>query len=79
MSRTLTPGGTDFGVPWASEAAMEWGLAIAAAGFTVVIWLSSGSGATAQQDALRQAAAQSQQTGAKHITLATVLVRATSR
>jgi hypothetical protein len=79
MSRTLTPGETDFGAPWASEAAMEWGLALAAAAFTVVIWLSSGSGTLAQQDALRQAAAQGQQTGVKHITLATVLVRATSR
>ena len=78
MSRTHTPG-EGFGAPWASEAAMEWGLALAAAGFTAVVWLSSGTGTLAQQDAIRQAAAQGQPGPAKHITLATVLVRATSR
>jgi hypothetical protein len=65
MSRTLTPGNTGFGAPWA--------------GFTAVVWLSSGTGTMAQQDAFNQAAAQGQPGVAKRITLATVLVRATSR
>ena len=79
MSKVLTPADSGFGAPWASEAVMEWGLAMAAAAFTVVIWFSSGSGTMARHDALRQAAAQGQPAAAKHITLATVLVRATSR
>ena len=79
MNRSKTPGDPGFGAPWASEAAMEWGLAVAAAAFTLVVWLSSGTGTMAQHDAWRQAAAQGQQGPVKHITLATVLVSANSR
>jgi hypothetical protein len=74
MHALNTPSGDSFGKPWASEAAMEIGLALAAAAFTVVVWLSSSAATVAEHEAMR-ATATGQPDAAKRVTLATVLVR----
>jgi len=74
MSAFDTNTGPGFGGLRSLEASMEVGLAAAALGFTLAIWLLSSSGPTAQQ-AMRDAA--TGQDGVRHVTLATVLVRGT--
>lgn len=68
---------TGFGATWAPEAVMEFGLALAAAAFTVVIWLASGSAPAEPQDAASQTVLWPDAN--RHITFPTVHVVASGK
>jgi hypothetical protein len=65
----------EFGRPWASEAFMEAGLAVAAACFTVALWWTSDAGTQAQHQAMMK---QGQADSVRHVTFAPVSIVASA-